>query len=132
MRKRAICHNYFRIKIFVEKNNFFLNISVTSEILEYPSHIDQPTNILDDTVCTICLRVLQSIAKVIYNKKTRDGIEKVVREICIHLRKTVAKYCFEFVDDYVDAIIIMVSEVVSRPKESCTLSGFCERWPGRM
>jgi len=127
MRKRAICHNYFRIKIFVEKKtNFFLNISVTNEISEYPSYVDQLTNILDNSVCVVCKYVMQSIAKEIGNNKTRNGIEKVVRGVCNHLRTTAAKYCFEFVDNYVDAIINMISEVVSTPKESCARLGYCE------
>jgi len=69
---------------------------------------------------------MQYIAKGISSNKTRDRTEKVVREICNHLRETAAKYCFEFVDDYVDAIISMLLDVVSRPKESCTGLGFCE------
>jgi len=103
-----------------------LNISVTSEIPVYPSHVDQSTNISDTNVCTICQFAMQSIAKVIGNSKTRIGIEKVIRDVCNHLRMPAAKYCFEFVDDYVDAIINMLSEVVSKPKESCTFLGYCK------
>jgi len=108
-----------------------LNISVTSEIPEYPSRISQPTNILDGSACVICEFVIQSIAKEMGNSKTRDWIEKVIRNVCNHLRKTVAK-CFEFVDDYVDAIINMLLEVVSKPKEFCTLSDLCKRRIGRI
>jgi len=131
MSKKAICHNYFRIKIFVKKS-FFLNVSVTSEIPEYPSRISQPMIISDDSACVICEFVLQSIAKEIGNNKTRDWIEKVVRNVCNHLQKTVVKHCFEFVDDYVNAIINMLSEVVSRPKESCTLLDLCKMKIGKM
>jgi len=83
-------------------------------------------NILEDSACTICEFAMQSIAKEIGNSKTRVVIERVVGGVCNHLPKTVGKYCFEFVDNYVDAIIVMLSEVVSTPKESCTYIGFCK------
>jgi len=132
MKKKVICHNYFRIKIFVEKkNNFFLNISVTSEIPEYPSHIRQLTNIWENA-CVTCEFVIQSIAKEIGNSKTRDEIEMVVHGICNHIHGTLTKYCFEFAIDYVDAIISMLSEVGSKPKEFCTSLGLCKMKTGRM
>jgi len=77
-------------------------------------------------VCAICEYIMQSIAKEVGNNKTRDGIAQMVRNVCNNVRKAVAKYCYEFVDDYVDAIINILSRVVSEPKESCTRLGFCK------
>jgi len=110
-----------------KKNNFIINISVTNEIPEYPSHTVQPTNILDHSVCIICEFAVEYIYKVIANNTTRDWIKKVVHGVCNHLPKTVANYCNEFVDDYADTIINTLSELVSSPKKTCTVLSLCKK-----
>jgi len=80
---------------------------------------------LGDSVCIICEFAMQYIDKAIGNNKTRDKIEKAVHGVCNHLPKTVAEECNEFVNDYADAIISILSEEVS-PKEACTLLGLCK------
>lgn len=121
-KNRTICYKYFTIKNI--SSNFFL-ISVTNEIPEYPLHIVQPTSILDDGVCIICEFAMKYIDKAIGNKKTRDEIENAVHNVCNHLPKTVAKECNDFVDEYADAMISILSEDVS-PKEACTVLGLCK------
>ncbi|XP_012523993.1 prosaposin [Monomorium pharaonis] len=98
---------------------------LTNEIPEYPLHIFQPTNILDDSVCIICEFAMQYIDKTIGNNKTRAKIEKAVHGVCNYLPKTVAKECNEFVDEYADALISVLAEDVT-PKEACTVLGLCK------
>ncbi|KAL6260537.1 hypothetical protein P5V15_008060 [Pogonomyrmex californicus] len=98
---------------------------LTNEIPEYPLHIIQPTSILDDGVCIICEFAMQYIEKAIGNKKTRDKIETAVHGVCNHLPKTVAKECNDFVDEYADALISVLSNDIS-PKEACTVLGLCK------
>lgn len=98
---------------------------MTNEIPEYPLHIIQPTNILDDSVCIICEFAMQYIDKTIGNNKTREKIEKAVHGVCNYLPKTVAKECNEFVDEYADALISVLAEDVT-PKEACTMLGLCK------
>jgi len=69
---------------------------------------------------------MESIAKEIGNNKTRNAIETVIRYVCKHSPKTAAKYCYKFVDDYVEAVIYILSKIVSRPKEYCTRLHFCK------
>lgn len=76
-------------------------------------------------MCTICEFAMRYIDKVIGNKKNRDEIEKVVHSVCNHLPKTVAKDCNQFVDEYADALITVLTDDVS-PKEACTLLGLCQ------
>lgn len=68
---------------------------------------------------------MQYVDKAIGNKKTRDKIEKAVHGVCNHLPKTVSKECNQFVDEYADALISVLSEDVS-PKEVCTMLGLCK------
>ncbi|XP_011161385.1 prosaposin isoform X1 [Solenopsis invicta] len=98
---------------------------LTNEIPEYPLHIIQPTNILDDSVCIICEFAMQYIDKSIGNNKTREQIEKVVHGVCNYLPKTVAKECNQFVDEYADALISVLAEDIT-PKEACTVLGLCK------
>lgn len=99
---------------------------ITNEIPEYPLHIPvQSMNTLDDGVCIICEFIMQYVDKAIGNQKTRDKIEKAVHSVCNHLPKTVGKECNEFVDEYADALISILSEDVT-PKEACTVLGLCK------
>ncbi|XP_070518678.1 prosaposin [Cardiocondyla obscurior] len=98
---------------------------LTNEIPEYPLHIFQPTDILDDSVCIICEFAMQYVDKVIGNKKTRDKIEKAVHGVCNHLPKTVSTECNNFVDQYADNLISILSQDVT-PKEACTVLGLCK------
>lgn len=108
------------------KYNFhFLNISVSNEIPKYPLHIFQPKGVLDDGLCIICEFAMQYVDKIIGNQKTRDKIEKAVHGICNHLPKTVSKECNQFVDEYADALISVLSEDVS-PKEVCSMIDLCK------
>lgn len=113
----------FYNKNICKTENIF-NISVTNEIPEYPLHIVQPTNSLSDSGCVICEFVMKYIDKEIGNKKARDKIENVVHGVCNHLPKTVAKECNDFVDNYADTVIRILSEDVS-PKEACRVLGLC-------
>jgi len=125
MRKRGICHNYFGIKIVVEKKQLQIKyISVTNEIPEYSSDIDQPTNVLDG-VCLICEYAMHYIDNVIDNNKTRDRIEKLIHGVCKHLPKIDVDDCNKFVNDNADAVITILSEEVS-PKEACKILDLCK------
>jgi len=68
---------------------------------------------------------MQYIDKAIGNNKTRDRIEKVVHGVCNHLPKTVAKDCNEFMTDYADSIINILSDEVS-PKKAFTFLDLCK------
>lgn len=78
----------------------------------------------DDVECVICEFAMQYLEKALSDKKTKDEIEHVVHVVCNHLPKTVAKECNQFVDNYADVVIDLLSKEVS-PKEVCSMIGLC-------
>lgn len=88
-------------------------------------------NIKDDSKCVACEFVMQYVEKAMKNKSTKDEIEHIVHNICNYMPKTVSKSCNNFVNQYADLVIDMLSSEVS-PKEVCTLLGLCKAEVQRM
>ncbi|KYN05638.1 PREDICTED: prosaposin [Cyphomyrmex costatus] len=97
---------------------------LTNEIPEYPLHVVQPKNIFDSTECVICEFIMNCIDEDFKNNKTRDEVEKLVHSVCNHLPKTANKKCNDFVDEYGNLIISILSEDIS-PKEACRMMRLC-------
>lgn len=102
---------------------------MTNEIPNYP--VDVKKNIKDDGKCVACEFVMQYVEKAMKNKSTKDEIEHIVHNICNYMPKTVSKSCNNFVNQYADLVIDMLSSEVS-PKEVCTLLGLCQAAVQRM
>lgn len=96
---------------------------MTNEIPDYPLHAEK--KVKDDSKCVVCEFLMQYMEKAIKNKNTKDRIEKVVHTACNHLPKSISKECNDFVDQYADIVIDLLSQEVS-PKEICTLIGLCQ------
>lgn len=106
---------------------FFLYISVTNEIPDYPLSSTEfvNKNLIDGGICIACEYAMQYIDKVIGNEKSREKIEKMVHSVCNHLPKSLSLECNQFVDKYADAVITILSEDVS-PKEVCVMVDLCK------
>ncbi|XP_051165027.1 prosaposin isoform X2 [Leptopilina boulardi] len=97
---------------------------ITNEIPNFSLHPTVKKSLKDDTECVICEFIMQYLEKALSNKKTKEEIEHVVHVICNHLPKTVSKECNQFVDDYAEVVIDLLSKDVS-PKEVCSMISLC-------
>ncbi|XP_015590045.1 prosaposin [Cephus cinctus] len=98
---------------------------MTNEIPDFPLHPVPHKKVADDTKCVVCEFVMQYIEKSLKNKKNKDEIEKVVHGVCNYLPKTIANECNDFVTEYADIVIDLLSQEVE-PKEVCTMIGLCQ------
>lgn len=96
---------------------------MTNEIPNFPLHAEKEAR--DDQKCVVCEFIMQYIEKAMKNKSTKDKIEKVVHEACNYLPKTVSQECNDFVNEYADLVIKLLSENIS-PKEICTMMKLCQ------
>lgn len=68
---------------------------------------------------------MEYLEKAMSKKSTKDEIEKLIHEVCEYLPKSAAKSCDNFVNEYADIVITLLSQEVS-PREICTLINACE------
>lgn len=73
--------------------------------------------------CVLCELVMTRLETELKNKKTQDEIRSSVLNICSKLPKSVAPNCKQFVQEYADLIINLVSTVP--PKEICGEINLC-------
>lgn len=73
--------------------------------------------------CVLCELVMTRLEKELKDKKTQDEIRTSVLNICQKLPKSVAPNCKQFVQEYADLIINLVSTVP--PKEICGEINLC-------
>lgn len=98
---------------------------LTNEIPNFPLHPIKQKSEGDDIECVICEFVMQYIEKEMNDVKTKDEIEKLVHGVCNHLPKTIGKDCNDFVSEYADFVIDLLSQQIS-PKEICGIMGLCK------
>lgn len=100
---------------------------------------DIETNaIYDDTVnghpiqhhgseeCILCEFAMEAVEKELKDKKTDDEIKSIVHGICKILPGTIKTECNSFVDQYADAVIILLQEAMD-PKSICSYIGCCKK-----
>lgn len=95
----------------------------TNEIPDYPLELTKPLK--DDTGCVICEFAMKYVEKAMRNKSTKDEIEKIVHGMCNFLPQSVGKECNDFVNQYAELVIELLSQEVT-PHEICTLIGLCQ------
>lgn len=98
---------------------------MTNEIPQYPLYPEKQHKVKTDVTCIICEFVMQYVDKALGTKKSKSEIEKAVHKVCKYLPKTVSEECNQFVDEYGDTLIDILSEEVS-PKEACALMNLCK------
>lgn len=59
------------------------------------------------------------------NNRTIDMVERAVQMVCSYLPESVADQCEEFVDNYGDEIIKLLTETELSPKEVCSALTLC-------
>lgn len=110
--------------------NFFVTDKdgeiLTNEIPNYPIQMgDHSKSVENENVgCVICEFAMQYVDGILSTKKNKDEIEKIVHGVCNHLPKTVSQECNQFVNQYADVLIDILSKDVT-PKEVCTMIGLC-------
>ena len=72
--------------------------------------------------------VLEYLEKEVSNKQSKDEIEKVLHGVCNKLSKKISIKCNQFVDEYAEIVIELISQEIS-PEEACTIMELCEHQP---
>lgn len=110
-----------QIGFHTDKNGEILS----NEIPNYPSYpVAVKPKVESDVTCVVCEFVMQYVDKAIGTKKSKDEISKIVHGVCNYLPKTVSRQCNQFVDQYADVLIDILSQEVT-PKEVCTMISLC-------
>lgn len=124
---------------------------MTNEIPDYqvdvPSFPSKPKNIDDDksiefvpqtnmgvredAECAACEFIMQYVEKIIGTRKSKDEIEHVLHEVCTHLPRRMNKKCDEFVNEYGEIVIELLTQEIS-PKEVCTIISLCKPEPEKL
>ncbi|KAG7213045.1 hypothetical protein KM043_002376 [Ampulex compressa] len=97
---------------------------MTNEIPDYSPHPAQNKQVTTNVGCVLCEFVMERIDGAMGNEKNRNKIEHLVRDVCEALPKTVRKQCYDFIDQYADVVIEILSKDVS-PKQVCSMIGLC-------
>ncbi|KAL1505900.1 hypothetical protein ABEB36_005353 [Hypothenemus hampei] len=79
-----------------------------------------------DEKCVLCEFIMKEIDDQLKNKKTDDEIKNIVHDICKVMPKSVEKSCDNFVNQYADAIIILLQEAMD-PSSICSYLKFCKQ-----
>lgn len=83
-----------------------------------------PVSILHDEKCILCEFILKEIDDQLKNKKNQDEIKTLVHDICKVMPGSVKESCNNFVNQYADAVIILLEEAMD-PSQVCTYLRFC-------
>lgn len=73
--------------------------------------------------CVLCELVMTRLENELKDKKTQDEIRETVQTICSKLPKSVSSNCKQFVQQYAELIISLVSTVP--PKQLCGEINLC-------
>ncbi|XP_076250352.1 prosaposin [Rhynchophorus ferrugineus] len=93
----------------------------------YDNTIDgKPIEHVGDMSCVLCEYVMKEIDDQLKDKKTDDEIKNVVLGICKVMPKSVATECNNFIDQYGDAIIVLLQEALE-PSQICAMIKFCPK-----
>lgn len=108
--------------LYNPKNTFL--IAVSNEIPNTPVNfeVSEP-----GAGCVICEFAMHFIDKELGTHKGKDRVEKVVHGVCNELPKAVKRKCNNFVDQYADVAIDLITKDVS-PKQVCGVMGLCANY----
>nr|ALX00059.1 proactivator polypeptide [Melanoplus sanguinipes] len=103
----------------------------SNEIPSSSKHHLMPQDIIHSEIdkfrgeaCVICEFVLTKIQERLKDKPTEDEIKTIVHDICNYMPQTVAKECNDFVNQYADLVITLLSETMD-PQAVCTAIKLC-------
>ncbi|XP_066150349.1 prosaposin [Euwallacea fornicatus] len=83
-----------------------------------------PIESLNDEKCVLCEFIMKELDDELKDKKTDDEIKSLVRGICKALPTSISTSCNKFVDQYADAIIILLQEAME-PAQICAYIKLC-------
>ncbi|XP_049804326.1 prosaposin [Schistocerca nitens] len=105
--------------------------TLSNEIPSASQHHLMPQDIIHSEIqkyrgeaCVICEFVLTKIQEQLKDKPTEDEIKAIVHDICNYMPRTVAKECNDFVNQYADLVITLLSETMD-PQAVCTAIKLC-------
>ncbi|XP_035780742.1 uncharacterized protein LOC118460493 [Anopheles albimanus] len=75
--------------------------------------------------CALCEFVMVKLESELADKKTRETIERAVRNVCSKLPATIDKQCSKFIDQYGEVIIKFLDTLP--PHQMCTKLELCEQ-----
>lgn len=104
---------------------FFL---VTNEIPQYPTYeivTADKFEVQNKIECEICKDVMGFLEKELKNNKSEDEIKRALEKVCKILPKETAAKCDNFVKEYVEIVIELITQEVS-PKDICKRMELCE------
>ncbi|XP_066248401.1 prosaposin [Euwallacea similis] len=85
-----------------------------------------PIESLNDEKCVLCEFIMKELDDELKDKKTDEEIKSLVRGICKELPTSVSKSCNKFVDQYADAVIILLQEAME-PAQICAYMKLCPK-----
>jgi len=94
----------------------------TTEIVDVVT--PQP-DILGDSGCVLCEYVISNIDKMLKDRTNEQEIEDALESVCSVLPSSVTKQCDEFVEQYTNLIIQLLTGEVT-PEEVCKYIGLCK------
>jgi saposin len=74
--------------------------------------------------CIVCETIMQYVEKAMTSRNSKDEIEHIIHRACDALPRHMAEKCNNFVNEYAEIVIELLSQEVS-PKEICTIIGLC-------
>lgn len=86
----------------------------------------KPIEHLGDETCVLCEFIMKELENELKDKKTDDEIKSVVHSICKVLPQSIRSQCDNFVDQYADAIIILLEESLE-PSQICAMMKLCTK-----
>ena len=98
---------------------------MTNEIPDYPLYTVNTPKKEEGSECAICEMVMQYLEKAMSSRKSKDEIEHMIHGICNHLPQHMSQKCNNFVNEYAEIVIELLTQEVS-PKEICTIVDLCK------
>lgn len=106
-----------------------LNFPTKSQDIDSDKSIEfeseRNVKVSEDAECVACEFIMQYVEKIIGTRKSKDEIEHALHNVCAHLPKRMTKKCDEFVNEYGEIVISLLTQEVS-PKEICTIIDLCK------
>ncbi|XP_067008274.1 uncharacterized protein Sap-r [Anabrus simplex] len=100
---------------------------LSNEIPQGPDHLplSQSVGSKESTSCVLCEFVMSKIDAALKDRTVEEEIKQVVHDVCNYMPRTVIKECNDFVNQYADLIITLLSQSLD-PKEVCTEIALCQ------
>lgn len=85
-----------------------------------------PVDKLGDEKCILCEFIMKQIDDELKDKKTDDELKALVHSVCKMLPGTIKDSCNKFIDQYADAIILLLQSAME-PQSICTYMKMCDK-----